>query len=142
VHLLKVNQEEAELVTGINLGHSLSENKLQKAGDAILAKGPEMVVITLGDQGCYFCIPQGGDLVPAFPVEVVDTVGCGDAFMGALLCSLAEDESWRDNLHLEKMEKFLIFANAAGALTSQKQGAIPALPSRDQVEDFLNQAGK
>jgi sugar/nucleoside kinase (ribokinase family) len=58
--------------------------------------------------------------------------------MAAVLCSLGKGENWRDHLQVAKMKDYLRFANAAGALTSQKQGAIPALPNLAEVKEFIS----
>jgi sugar/nucleoside kinase (ribokinase family) len=65
---------------------------------------------------------------------------CTESIQAALLFSIGEGESWRENLQVEKLTEYLRFANAAGALTAQKQGAIPALPNLDQVKQFIDQA--
>ncbi|HEY9263772.1 MAG TPA: carbohydrate kinase [Mycobacterium sp.] len=53
-----------------------------------LAMGPSIVVVTLGDAGAFAMCAAGTVLVPAFDVDVVDTVGAGDAFMTGLIDAL------------------------------------------------------
>jgi fructokinase len=66
----------------------------------------------------------------------VDATGCGDAFVAGLLCQLV-DAGWREQLSAGRMREALRYANAVGALTSLVQGVIPALPSAEQVTEFL-----
>jgi sugar/nucleoside kinase (ribokinase family) len=66
---------------------------------------------------------------PAFPVNVVDTTGCGDVFHGAYAAALAA------NFPLEKRLKF---ASAAAALKAQVRGGQAGCPSRTEVEAFLS----
>ena len=77
--------------------------------------------------------------VPPFVVETVDAVGCGDSFIAGLLTRLVMGGYWRSRLGVDDLREALRYANAAGALTSMKEGVIPALPSAAQVEQFLKE---
>jgi ribokinase len=72
-------------------------------------------------------------ILPAFPVEVVDTTGAGDAFSGTLSVAIA------DGLSLEEAVRR---ANAAGALTVTRLGTMPVMPTRQEVDAFLAQHEK
>lgn len=89
------------------------------------------LIVTRGDQGVQF-IGVSGDLenVPSYNVEVKDTTGAGDTFNGALATELA-----RTN-HLERSIKF---ANAAAALSIQRLGAQGGMPTRAEVEQFIEE---
>lgn len=139
VELLKVNEEEAALLTGMQQLDTSNHGQLEAAAKALLGKGPSLVVITLGADGSYFQIEGGGGYVPPFKVDTVDAVGCGDAFVAGLLFRLVQTAQWRDNLTMERLPEILRFANAVGALTALKRGAIPAMPSIQQVENFLSE---
>jgi fructokinase len=135
VDLVKVNEIEAELLTG--------DSDLDTASQTLLELGPDLCVVTLGPEGSYFRISQGGGHVPPFRVETVDATGCGDAFVAGLLCQLIGTDSdrashsWRVQLLLARMREVLRYANAVGALTALTQGVIPALPTAAQVDEFL-----
>jgi fructokinase len=142
VDLLKVNEIELELLTGSPDPASGSEK--------LLALGPDICVVTLGPEGSYFRVFQGGAHIPPFMVETVDATGCGDAFIAGLLYQLVVGASprpeatpragrtgWRAQLTVARMGEILRYANAVGALTALTQGVIPALPSAAQVSDFL-----
>jgi fructokinase len=133
VDLLKVNEVELELLSG-------SSSALE-ACPKLLELGPSLVVVTLGPEGSFFQTAQGGEAVPAFQVDTVDATGCGDAFIAALLGRLVGDGPWQGQLGLEQLRDHLQYANAAGALTAQKLGVIPALPTAAEVEQFLHQGG-
>jgi len=66
-------------------------------------------------------------------VQAVDTTGAGDGFVAGLLHGIL---SYGDAFghHLDEIDRF---ANAVGAITTTQRGAIPALPTRAQVEAFL-----
>jgi fructokinase len=130
-NLLKVNEVELALLTG-------SEN-LDTASKVLLEMGPDLCVVTLGPGGSYFRVAEGGEHVPAFKVQTVDAVGCGDAFVAGLLCQLVVGADWRTQLSMARMREILRYANAVGALTALKQGVIPALPTAAMVDEFLSQ---
>lgn len=131
VNLLKVNETELALLAG-------SED-LDAATRVLLEMGPELCVVTLGPEGSYFRVAEGGEHVPPFKVQTVDAVGCGDAFVAGLLCQLVVGADWRAQLSGARMRQVLRYANAVGALTALKQGVIPALPTAAMVDEFLSQ---
>jgi sugar/nucleoside kinase (ribokinase family) len=67
-------------------------------------------------------------LTPAFVVDAVDATGAGDCFNGALAAGLAEGKTLLEAAR---------FAMAAAALSVTRRGAIPSLPTRQEVEEFL-----
>jgi len=111
-----------------------------EAARALRARGPLLVVITLGEQGCHAAAPGGVLHVPAVEVPVVDTVGAGDTFTAALLFHLAShgytSRPALEGLPGEALETALRFAGAAAALTCTRAGADP--PRREEVESLLH----
>lgn len=126
--LLKLNEIELELMMG---------SQDPAASQALLEKGPQLVVVTLGPLGSYFAVAGGGERVPPFKVDAVDATGCGDAFVAGLLCQLISSGDWRAQLRPARLREILRYANAVGALTAQKVGVIPALPTTAEVDEFL-----
>jgi fructokinase len=97
------------------------------AADRIVDEGARLVVVTLGAQGA-FAAHRGFHLaVDAVKVEVVDTIGAGDAFGAALLAWLHDHNAIRPDLHLEQEEvkAALDFACLAAAITCSRAGADP-----------------
>lgn len=127
--LIKVNEDELELLTG--------SADLEEGSQKLLAQGVEVCVVTLGPDGSYFRIAQGGGTVAPFQVDTVDATGCGDAFVAGLLWQLVRDSDWHAQLSVPRMRQALRYANAVGALTSTRAGAIPALPTAQMVDEFL-----
>ncbi|KAH9783567.1 putative fructokinase-4 [Citrus sinensis] len=76
--------------------------------------------------------------VDAFHVNTVDTTGAGDAFVGALLGKLVDDQSVLEDE--PRLREILKFANACGAITTTKKGAIPALPTESEALNLLKGA--
>ncbi|MGD2145041.1 MAG: PfkB family carbohydrate kinase [Anaerolineae bacterium] len=131
VDVLKVNEAELELLAG--------PADVETGSKALLEQGPSLCLVTLGPEGSYFQVASGGGHVPAFKVETVDATGCGDAFVAGLLWQLVSVDDWRNHLSPSRMHHVARNANAAGALTSLTQGVIPALPTAQQVREFLAQ---
>jgi sugar/nucleoside kinase (ribokinase family) len=96
-----------------------------------------LVLVTLGEKGAYFYREDGVEgTVPGFAVKVVDTVGCGDAFMAAMLVQLHEAAPDISELSVEELTEMVRFANAAGALTATGAGVMGSLPDRTQVQEL------
>lgn len=125
--LVKANAEEMELVT-----HT---KDVEKGSALLLARGAKLVIITLGEQGSYFRSASESGYAPAFRVDAIDSTGCGDSFNGALLSQIIK--YGLDHLDAN-LKTALQFANAAGAITATRPGAIPALPTPQEVQAFLN----
>src|SRR4051812_4821215 len=105
------------------------ETDYERMARKLLTFGPKTVAVTLGSEGCL--IASGHRVVhqPAFKVNVVDTTGAGDAFMGGL--SFALLQGWPE-------ERVAAFANACAALCCTKVGA-RALARRAEVETLIQQ---
>lgn len=103
-----------------------------RAAETLLSRGVEAAIITLGEQGAYYATAAGGQHQPPFPVQVVDSVGAGDAFNGALAAALAAGQTLPQAVQL---------AAAAGALAVTKIGAQDAMPTRQEVTAFLHSRG-
>jgi len=127
VDLLTPNELEASELTGIEV-NGLDGAAL--AGRRFLELGVKRVIVSLGAQGALLCDGSSALHFPAFPVRAVDTVAAGDAFNGALAVGVAAGGSLAEAIPL---------ANAAGALACAKRGAQPSLPTRAEVEAFLQQ---
>ncbi|XP_022158867.1 probable fructokinase-4 [Momordica charantia] len=87
----------------------------------------KLLLVTLGEKGCRYYTKNFRGTVDAFQVKTVDTTGAGDSFVGALLCKIVDDQSILADE--KRLREVLRFANACGAITTTKKGAIPALPS-------------
>jgi fructokinase len=123
----KVSRDELHFLSG--------EGDLGPAIDALWHERLRLLVITEGSKGCRYATPSARGRVPGFAVQPVDTTGAGDGFVAGLLAGLIDTPRlWE---HTSGLEQALRFANAVGALTTTQRGAIPALPTREQVEALL-----
>ena len=124
VDILKVSDEELPLLTG------LSD---QDEGSARLAeKGIRLVLVTLGASGAFYRFDGHTGHVPGVPCVVGDTNGSGDTFFGAALSQLVKLHSL-DDLTVPELERIVAFANKAASITTSRYGAIPAMPTLQEV---------
>ncbi|MDQ3928557.1 MAG: PfkB family carbohydrate kinase [Chloroflexota bacterium] len=130
-HLIKISEEEAAFLTG--------KDDIEQAAEELWHDNLRLLAITQGGQGSTVFTPNVGVYVPSFEVQVVDTTGAGDAFLAGLLFSLYPnlDHVMRGDIGEEDLIQAVRFANAAGALTTTKRGAIPALPTLEEVQALL-----
>jgi ribokinase len=112
---LVVNAHEA----GALLGQEAGDVAEARAMAARLARGDGRAVITLGAGGAVLAGPAGTAAAPGFRVPVVDTVGAGDAFVGALAVALASGLDGAEAVRA---------ACAAGAAATTRRGAQEGLP--------------
>ena len=127
LHILVVNETEAERIAGQPVNTS---EQVQQVAQALLRKGPEIIVITLGAQGAYYATRREQQMIAAYPVQAVDTTAAGDVFCGALTAALSR---------AVKLGDAVTFANAAAALSATKLGAQPSAPTQQEVKAFLSE---
>ncbi len=116
------NESEAEQITGLPVH---SEADAVACAAALLAKGFQRVVITLGARGSLVAGPAGHVHVPPFSVTSVDSSGAGDAFIGSLAAFLAEGLP---------EQQALARANLFAALSTTKVGTQKSFPRRADFE--------
>jgi 5-dehydro-2-deoxygluconokinase len=115
------NVEEVAVVVGRDL-------PAERAARALLELGPEVAVVKLGAEGVLGATAEQTVSVPALEVEVVNGLGAGDGFGGALCHGLLA--GW-------PLERTLRFANAAGALVATRLGCADDMPTLAEVEELL-----
>lgn len=102
----------------------------------LLEQGTKAVFVTLGEHGSYYRSQNCHGLCPAARVNTIDTTGAGDAFMGAVLWQMRD--LTLEEIAAMDLREIVSFANAAGTLTTTRSGAIPALPSLEEIQHFKN----
>ena len=107
----------------------------EKAADKIIAKLRQRfpharIMLTLGKDGAIYADANGEVFQPAFPVKAVDTTAAGDTFTGYFLAGLVE------NLPVERV---LRMSAKAAAISVSREGAVPSIPYRNEVEEALQQ---
>ncbi|MFF2090616.1 PfkB family carbohydrate kinase [Paenibacillus sp. NPDC058174] len=122
--IVKISEEEFRFITGCST--------VEECGRYILERGPKLVIVTLGKDGCYYTTGESSGYSEGFKAEVVETTGAGDAFVAAVLQGLAERKKAGQPL-FEELPELLRFANAAASLATTRIGAIPSLPTREEA---------
>ena len=131
-NVVKAAEEEWEFIT--------DTPELENGSERILEAGVELVIVTLGERGCYYNNGSHQGYVDGFKVKVVDPLGAGDGFVAAMLTQIMRSSGdVRNLLELDdnQLQGMMRYANGAGALTTQKIGVIPALPTTSEIETFL-----
>jgi 5-dehydro-2-deoxygluconokinase len=114
------NREECEVAVG--------ETDPQRAADALLERGLQLAIVKQGPRGVLAATRDERVEVPPFPVEVVNGLGAGDAFGGALVHGLVAGWPLRDVLE---------FCNVAGAIVASRLECSTAMPTEAEVREAL-----
>src|SRR5258706_7630227 len=118
----------------ISSDFALSLTGAKNAGDAIerlWTAGRNTVVVTAGEQGCWFRCASGGYEMQhqaAFKIASVDTTGCGDVFHGVYAAALAEGFP---------VEQRILLSSAAAAIKATRPGGQSGIPYRSPLEKFV-----
>jgi len=123
--ILKVSEEELEFITG--------QMDLEKGMRVLRNRGIPVVVVTLGEKGCAYHWGEHTGRMPGKPAKPVDTTGAGDAFAAGLLYQLARFDLLPTDLTHEEVRNVLQFANAVAARVVTLRGAIPAMPTMEEI---------
>ena len=126
--LLVPNEGELSLLTGQPI-HDIPA--AEQAAKILIERGIQNVIVTLGANGALIVNKEFTKHIPSFNVEVVDTTAAGDAFIGGFASALLQGNS---------LEEAVRYGCACGALATTKFGAQPSLPTREDVETFLNRS--
>lgn len=94
----------------------------------MMERGPQIVVFTFGEKGCVGLSEEGYFELPAYHVEVVDTVGAGDVYHGAFVAGLLK--GW-------PVKKIAQFASAVSAIKCTRIGGRAGIPDMETVERFM-----
>ncbi|MGE5204938.1 MAG: ribokinase [Chlamydiota bacterium] len=129
VDVLTPNEVEAKVLTGRAPGDSVAP---EEVGRELLGAGVKQVVMTLGEKGALLVSAEGCRHFPAMSMPAVDTTGAGDAFNAGLATALA----WGASL-----EQAVEVAVVTGGLAVTREGVIPSLPGREQVQECYRRRG-
>lgn len=117
---IKLSDEEAMLLT--------QTSSLEVALKALEEMELKTVAITLGKEGTMLLSNGDREIISSISIEQKDSTGAGDAFVGGVLYGIASSEEEVD------YKKVITFANVVGAMTCENYGAIPAIPTLEEVE--------
>lgn len=121
--------------SAIMAGHAVAADRISELEDRVrglLDLGPGAVAFKRGPRGVTLITADGEHEVPGFPVDVVNTVGAGDAFASGLIWSRLSGWDW---------DRSARFANACGAIEVTRHGCAVALPTYPEVMEFAESRG-
>src|SRR5215204_701762 len=129
-----------DLSTIVKLGDDefaplLGTDDIEEATGMLLDRGVSLVFVSMGPKGAFYATRDFSAEVPTFDVEVVDATGAGDAFLAAALVHLSGEP-----FDEERVREATQRGCAAGALACRDYGAMSALPMKDELEHFMEEA--
>ena len=126
---VKLNEDEARFLFG--------DVAIEAAAGRMLSAGPDFCCISRGAAGAYFARPGDAAHIAGFRVDIVDTTGCGDAFLAGLAVGLAEASTRIAALGHDDLCDLITFANACGAFVATELGAMDAPLTRHAAEALM-----
>ena len=128
-HILKISDEELAFITGLQ--------DEQAAISSLFIGDVEMVIYTKGPNGAELYTKEYQVSIPARKVQVLETTGAGDAFIGAFLYQISLQKLPLREITKALATRMLEFAAVVAAITTTRKGAIQSLPSLEEVNKFL-----
>lgn len=125
LYLITPNESESEFITGVKVVDAAS---VEKAAGALLDKGVQNVILTLGSNGSFLKNRTTSKQFGVRKVKAVDTTAAGDVFNGALTVALSEGKSFEDAIH---------FATVSSSISITRMGAQSSIPYREEVDKLL-----
>ena len=120
------NQSEAELITGLPVKN---HTDAMKAASQLIKLGAKTAIITMSSLGSVIHDGQQSSIIPAHPIEPIDSTAAGDAFAGAFAVHLI-----KCGCHVQATE----FASAAGAISATRKGAQPSMPTCEEIYSLMS----
>lgn len=130
-HIVKISDEELEFITGYK--------EMEKALPELFKGNAEIIIYTKGGDGAEIYTRTTKVHVPGNKLEVVDTTGAGDSFIGAFLYRLLADEVNQEELSTlseATLKEYLSFANDYAGYSTLGKGAIGSYATLREIENF------
>lgn len=124
---MKPNRPEASLLTGVPIR---THDDLPRAAEAFLRAGMPNAIISLGGEGVYFDDGHERGILPCFKGPIVNTTGCGDAFLASAA------SAWLEGCSLREMA---LHGLAASAVCARADSAVSPLISPETISTILQQ---
>lgn len=121
-----VTPNETEAQTLIDQAVTFDRDSLTQAAQAFEGLGVKNTLITLGKAGSFYKVGEKSGMIPSFKVKAIDTTAAGDTFIGAFAANIEND--------LSNLVTALTWASRSSSLTVQKAGALPSIPTFEEVE--------
>lgn len=119
--IVKLSEEEAYLISG--------RNSIKESAEYLISLGCKNLIITLGKVGAMLVTKDKQVLIPTKEIEMKDATGAGDAFMGAVIVQILNEQN-------KNIEDIVKLANLVGGITTTKIGALESIPTWDEVKKY------
>ncbi len=129
IDIMKLSDEETELLTG--------ESEPELAAKRLNDRGISCVAVTLGKRGALVSVGGSSMIVLGYRNPAVDTTGAGDAFWGGFLHRMVTLNKRPEQLTMQQAANCADWGNAVATCCVQKRGAIPAMPTLDDVKSLM-----
>lgn len=126
--ILKISDEELEFITGTT--------DIDKAKEFVFNKGCKLFIYTMGKDGAYILTKDFKIYQNGLKVNVLDTTGAGDSFIGSFLYNILKTDKNINDLSYEELNEFLKFSNLYAAYITTKAGSLGAMANLKEIEDF------
>lgn len=126
--VVKLSEDELSPVLGTD--------DADEAAGLLLDRGVSLVLVSMGGEGAFYATRGFRGRVPSFEIdEVVDATGAGDAFLAGTLTHLSDLPAWLEDE--DAVREAVRRGTGAGALACTEFGAMPGLPSREDLDAFM-----
>ena len=132
-HIVKISDEELEFITGYDT--------VDKAKEVLFNGNVKLVLFTKGKDGAEAHTKDKIVKIPGNSVDVVDTTGAGDSFIGSFLFKLLQDNiniKNLDSISDEMLKEYLVFSNYYATYSTTKKGAIGPYATLDEITKYMN----
>lgn len=138
-NIVKTSDQDVPFITGTD--------DIELSAQHILDKSPaEIVVITMGEKGCYYLTRSGmSDVIPAFKINFVESTGAGDAFTASMIYDvslLIPQKRKLNEITQDEWNRIITNGNASGAIVASRKGTMDAMPSLSERDNFVSSAKK
>lgn len=127
ISILTPNQNEIEQLTNVKVNN---ERDSYKAAKFLIDKGANVIINKLGSKGAFVLDEKNSNLIPAFDVKRVDSVGAGDAFNAGLAYGISKNKSIYESV---------VIGNLVASLSVTKEGVQESMPAREDLIKFINE---
>lgn len=133
--IVKISDEELEFITGYT--------DIKDAVPGLLGERTKYVIYTKGKDGAEIYTKNTVVEASGYAIEVRDTTGAGDSFIGAFLyCILRDQVKDLNQVSEHKLYEYLDFANAYAAYTTTKEGALAAMATAEDMKPWMEELRK
>lgn len=139
--IVKLSEEELCFLTGVKAAageiHRDDPRTIQLMSQLRDSTGVELLFVTFGREGGRWLGRHGAGCQDSLEVKAIDTTGAGDCFMAGVLYQFITLNRAPQDLNVEACRTMARHGVVAGALSTERRGGIPSIPSLEEIQDHL-----